>query len=613
MDTLIRSLLIAAAAAPYDLFAAAVPLDSEPSVATDAVDTAGNRPRAPRDQSKASADSHVQASYWYDWGWYGSYPRKSYESFGADSPLFNIVKADDRCEDGLLFIEPRGLYVETPGPVIVDGQGNLVWTDTKWGQAMDVKVQSYKGKDYITFWIGEDTGSFAGGTGSYLMLDDKYNLFKEVIPAGDLLGDLHEFSITEDGTALMTIYESIEGTFPGSDPDSESWTGWLYDCLFQEMDIETGELIFEWRATDHYHVLDSLQPPGWTGRNANSGFDFFHINSIDKNSEGDYLISARHMCAVACISHVDGSILWQLGGKGNSFADLSDGQATNIAWNHHASWHDNGTTVTLFDNQSNGQFNSASRSRGVKVSLNLDAMTATLTREYVAPLGYLAPSQGSVQVLPNGNVLVGWGHTPAYTEYTAEGEVLCDVHFGPIWFANFGWVKSYRDFKFPWVGRPDTNPDIAVRPDQQAVYVSWNGATEVREWHMQSSDSEDGSAATTDHERVVKTTFETRISVPDDAGAFITVVALDAAGNVLGRTRTVPRHEKTTKTLLEAPSRGWMPEPVTIFSWSLMAFLITIFALYHYRAPLRRVVRTVTKRVGKSSSSQHNYEPIPLQ
>ena len=111
---------------------------------------------------------HIERSYWYDWGWHGGYPRVSYESFGADSPFLNIIKQDDRCDDGYTFIAPRGMYVEAPAPVILDNNGNLVWTETKWGQAMDFEVQKYQGKDYITFWHGTGNGTF--GTGSYLMV-----------------------------------------------------------------------------------------------------------------------------------------------------------------------------------------------------------------------------------------------------------------------------------------------------------------------------------------------------------------------------------------------------------------------------------------------------------
>lgn len=116
----------------------------------------------------AASETHVQNSYWYDWAWYGGYPRTSYESFGAESPMVNIAKRDPRCDEGYTFLAPRGKFVGTPGPVIIDNDGNLIWTQTKWGQAMDLKVQKFQNKDYITFWRGSDTGNF--GTGSYYIV-----------------------------------------------------------------------------------------------------------------------------------------------------------------------------------------------------------------------------------------------------------------------------------------------------------------------------------------------------------------------------------------------------------------------------------------------------------
>lgn len=121
--------------------------------------------RANDDEGKAPG--FVQ-SYWYDWGYYGAYPRQSYVSFGAESPLFNMPQKSDQCDPTYTFLEPRGRYVQTPGPVIFDNDGNLIWTETKWGQARDLKVQQYRGKDYITFWHGTDLGSF--GFGSYVMV-----------------------------------------------------------------------------------------------------------------------------------------------------------------------------------------------------------------------------------------------------------------------------------------------------------------------------------------------------------------------------------------------------------------------------------------------------------
>ena len=123
---------------------------------------------APTSSAAASASPAVRGSTWYDWAWYGPYPRLSYKSFGAVSPRPNLVRTDDRCDDGLTFIQPRGVYVGAPGPVILDNQGNLVWTHTQWGQAMDLKVQRFQGRDHITFWHGTDNGTF--GEGYYLIV-----------------------------------------------------------------------------------------------------------------------------------------------------------------------------------------------------------------------------------------------------------------------------------------------------------------------------------------------------------------------------------------------------------------------------------------------------------
>lgn len=131
--------------------------------------------QAPNLQEKQT-DHHTQNysgpafrnSYWYDWGWHGAYPHVEYESFGAVSPRPNLVSQSDRCDDSFIFIEPRGHYVGTPGPVVLDNDGNLVWMETRWGQVMDLKVQRYKGENYITFWHGTDSGTF--GEGYYLMV-----------------------------------------------------------------------------------------------------------------------------------------------------------------------------------------------------------------------------------------------------------------------------------------------------------------------------------------------------------------------------------------------------------------------------------------------------------
>lgn len=440
-----------------------------------------------------------------------------------------------------------------------------------------------------------------------VQLDETYEVVRKVVPVGGLAGDLHEFRITDDDTALMTIYHKVEADMS----DHGITRGWIYDSLFQEVDLVTGQLLFEWRASDHFPVHESMAPMDGMGRSPSSAIDFFHINSIDKDDDGNYLVSSRFLCAVICLDGESGKPLWQLGGYGNTFEDLSDGKATDFAWNHHASWaRSDNTTITVFDNGSNGEQTTAKHSRGVMISLDLDSMSATLVQSYVAPQRLLVPSQGSVQALPNSNVLVGWGHTAAWTEFSRDGEVLCDTHIGPIWFATLGWVKNYRTFKFPWVGRPALPPDMAVRPSKGVVYASWNGATEVATWQIESAQQVDAdNGGFQRHEPPVKkTTFETRLRLPEDAGPYVRVVALARDGVALGRSKAVPKTEKTVTPLLEAPSRGAPMEPLIIFAVSLLATVLIAATVYCYQVYMRRGVR---KGFSMRRSLRHNYQKLP--
>ena len=85
--------------------------------------------------------------------------------------------------------------------------------------------------------------------------------------------------------------------------------------------------------TDTYYKLKSSRGDHGTQPNP---FDFFHINSVEKDELGNYLVSARNVHAVYYIDGRTKDIIWTLGGKGNDFRDLSDGHALNFAWQHDA-------------------------------------------------------------------------------------------------------------------------------------------------------------------------------------------------------------------------------------------------------------------------------------
>lgn len=334
----------------------------------------------------------------------------------------------------------------------------------------------------------------------------------------------------------MSIYEicPMDLTSLGKSSD-----GWVYDGLFQEIDIETGGLLFEWRARDHYAVNESFMNIGEKGTapTASDAYDYFHINSIEKKSDGTYLISSRYMYSITCISPT-GDILWILGGKRNMFKDLSGGSATDFTWQHDARWYSD-NVITLLDNGANEHTRTSDHSRGMMIELDFEHMTATAIRIYDSPGHFSSHSQGNLQVLPKtGNIFIGWGKPSAYTEFTLDGELLCDTHYGPSMFYWFGWVKSYRAQKVHWVGKPSYPPDIAVDEAKRTVYVSWNGATEIAGWVLQRASlphAPDSEFRTIDY--FPKTGFETQFGFSKDSTGYLRVAAVDGNGEELGYTR----------------------------------------------------------------------------
>ncbi|XHF97042.1 hypothetical protein AWENTII_000646 [Aspergillus wentii] len=491
-------------------------------------------------------------SLWYELGLFGAHPTISYESFDLESPEVNILRWDPRCEEGYVLLSPRGHFYPEPGPLIYDNKGNLVWIEKRFGMIMDLNSQRYKNQDYLTFWVGDDDGT--RGLGSYYMLDSSYELAHVVSAANNQTGDVHDFKITEQGTALMTIYEIYQIDLSSMGKSSE---GWIYDGLFQEIDIETGELIFEWRASDHYALEETyfdIKDKG-SAPTAGEAWDYFHINSIDKDADGNYLVSSRYMHTVTCISP-SGNILWILGGKRNMFKDLSNGMATSFTWQHDARWRSK-NVITLLDNGSNEHERTSDHTRGYMIELDFENWTAKTLHVYHSPGNFRSHSQGNLQVLPRtGNIFIGWGKPSAYTEFSVDGEVLCDAHWGPSMFFWFGWIKSYRAQKVMWVGRPSYPPDLEVDDDLRSAYVSWNGATEIAGWVLQRAsvpDAEDSDFETVDY--VPKSGFETRFDLETNYG-YLRFAAVDINGQELGYTRTFEGRpvQVTSNNNIAAPS-----------------------------------------------------------
>lgn len=366
-----------------------------------------------------------------------------------------------------------------------------------------------------------------------MQLDSNYKLAHIVHAHGDVEADFHEFTITEQGTALFTAYglRPANLTHWGESPDGQAWDG-----IFQEVDIETNELLFEWRAADHFTFQDmAVDSYSRKDMEATDGFDWYHINSIEKDPKGNYLISSRYASTVTYIDGRTGEILWNLGGRRNSFRDISAHANASISFfcQHMPRWADNYTAITLFDNQAYwGE--KRNPSRALKIRLDTEAMTSELVTAWQHPLAQWAEYAGGVSVLEgSGNLLVGYGYQPVISEFTPNGTLVCDTNFASQGLDEVNLEKggqdsgshSYRVFKQAWTARPSEPPSTAIVDD--LLFVSWNGATEVRSWSLQARLMSGGLIPVG---RIQKDAFECSISLESIAGYRVRRYRLQALG-----------------------------------------------------------------------------------
>ncbi|CAD0111275.1 unnamed protein product, partial [Aureobasidium uvarum] len=537
----------------------------------------------------------VSSSSWestaYEWGLLGRYPQQSFKSSPLQPPQMNTVRWDERCAQGYTLLSLRGTMVSSPAGIMLDGNGDLIWMDSKFGPyVMNLKVQEYKGERYITFWSGDIGPGF--GLGTYYMLDSHYQVFKQFSASNTLGNDFHEYTITSDDTALLTSYDTISTDLSSLGVQGR---GWIYDSLFREIDIETGEILFEWRASNHFAINDTFYPIGSAGQSPEAPFDFFHINSVDKDRDSNYIISSRFMHSIVCISASTKNILWTLGGRNNDFTDLSEGSATDFAWQHHVSVQaDN--QLSIFDNANYKKWHEellgggSEISRGMLVHLDTENMTIELVQEFMNPGSRGTPQQGSMQVLDSGNVLLGWGYHAGYTEYAPDGQVLCDTHINPAMLFPFGFVHAYRAFRAStWIGRPNTQPDVCVDPADGHAFVSWMGATEVSDWILQTaSESTSGDDLTfVDAVKANKNGFETEIEVPSGEYRYLRIVAVDKIGTVLASSKIITASKDTVSN-----QRNWKFTMGTIMLW-IMCFV----AGMSYQKRLKSLVRKAQQHV----------------
>jgi len=433
---------------------------------------------------------------------------RTFVSTKLTTPKISVIKRG-RTAPGLLFVEPS---VENFHGLIMRQSGEPVWIEPTGVTLTDLRVQTYLGKPVLTYWTGKSTGGH--GLGKGVILDTSYRPVATVSAGNGLEADLHEFNLTANGTALITAYPVVKADLTALGGPA---AGYIYNCHVQEIDVATGAVLLDWSAMDHVDVSETyLKLASGTGKTASTAFDPYHLNAVDADGDA-LLVSARHTHTVYRIDRSTGEVRWRFGGRKS---DITVAPAAAFAWQHDVRRQADGT-ITMFDNHLyTGQTNGASR--GLKFVVDETALTSTLQQAYAYD-GHLGTAMGSTQVLPGGNVLVGWGTDPSFTEFTADGQMVYEAD-------NLG-SGCYRVNKSAWTATPVTVPDVAAKSGSggaMTVYASWNGATNVASWNILTGTSAASLAKVT---TIAGAGFESSASVA--AAAMVAVQALDGDGKVL--------------------------------------------------------------------------------
>jgi hypothetical protein len=432
-------------------------------------------------------------------------------------PLVTVTAQSAASAPGDVFVAPYTGPGQA-GPMILDPTGGLVWFKPLHvnSSATNLRVQEYQQRPVLTWWQG--IASVHGfGRGEDVIDDSSYAEIARVRAGNGYRADLHEFELTQRGTALITVYHPILCNL--SSVGGPAY-GAVTDGMIQEIDIATGLVEHEWTSIGHVPLSESYESAKRS--TLNWPFDFFHINSIDLERDGSLLTSARNTRAVYDVDGRSGQIVWRLGGKRS---DFTMGPGTGIAYQHDPRQLPDGT-VSVFDNGASPAVHS--QSRGVLLSIDLQHKVVSRLSQIVHTPPLLAESQGNLQALANGDWFVGWGQLPQFSEFDAAGSLLFDAHFPR-------WTQSYRSYRFPWTGLPAHAPSLAFQPGAGgggALYASWNGATLVQSWRVMTGSD---PAALNQVAQVARSGFETAIALPaGTAGPYVSVQALDASGRVLG-------------------------------------------------------------------------------
>lgn len=363
-------------------------------------------------------------------------------------PQLNMIINDSSATQGYYFLIPytnQPPYIYDHAQLILDHFGRIIFyrpfpAGGNPNSTIDFKLQPNGQMSY-----------FNTNRSKFFIMDSSFVVVDSIDCVHDYRTDQHDLQITIDNhyllfsteTRIMNLtsynYFGANHTLPGG-ANAE-----VFGVVIQEFDSDK-DLIWEWKGHDHYQFSDV--DPIWLS-NPNK-VDWTHANAVERDIDGNILISLRHFNEITKIDYATGNILWRLGGKQNQFTFPNDPVRFT---GQHDIRRVSDSSISLFDN---GQYSTPRMSRALEYALNETNKTATLVWDYIYDSTMYSLACGNHQYIENGNHLVDFGFTisgfPWMVVVKPDQSMVAEFHY------PFGYT-SYRAFNYinlPWqLNRPE--------------------------------------------------------------------------------------------------------------------------------------------------------------
>ncbi|MFA6598642.1 MAG: aryl-sulfate sulfotransferase [Ignavibacteriaceae bacterium] len=286
------------------------------------------------------------------------------------------------------------------------------------------------------------------GNGNRIIMDTSFVPVDTLKCGNGYKANGHDALLLPNGHAILFANDKqsvdMSQLVQGGDPNAK-----VTGIVIQELDASKN-VVFQWRSWDYLPITASYFDLTMVD------IDLIHPNGLAIDKEGNILVSLRHLSNIVKINRETGNVQWILGGKLNEFTFINEHETnspTYFSYQHNIEVLPNGN-ITLFDD---GTQHTPQYSRGVEYKIDEQLKTATMIWDYRHTPDIYTDAMGSVQRLPNGNTIIGWGiktgtGIPVYTEVHPDNTIALELFF-PV--GQF----CYRAYKYPWISQ---TPDASI-------------------------------------------------------------------------------------------------------------------------------------------------------